>query len=153
MLEIQRAHTAQQVYVQSLQEKLSDISRYRSTIKIQEKIIRKFESLLNESNQEREQTLQDQNRERERRAAKENVQETPKVQEIPVQVVPPELVVNHNALVASLERENKMLLSKIHDLQFSLEKAQLEPTLAPPVQAKDDTLELFKMELEAERDA
>jgi hypothetical protein len=55
--------------------------------------------------------------------------------------------------VASLERENKMLLSKIHDLQFSLEKAQLATTLAPPVPAKDDTLELFKMELEAERDA
>lgn len=142
------------MYVQRLQDKLSDISRYRSTIKIQEQIIRKFESLLNESSNERAHIIkQDQLQEREQVKEREAIKEIPKVQDNPMQRLPPEMVANQNALVASLERENRMLLSKIHDLEFSLQKAQTKAAVIPPVQVKDDTLELFKMELEAERDA
>lgn len=130
MLEIQQAHTSQQIYVQRLQDKLSNISRYRSTIKIQEQIIRKFESLMNESTTEPE--IQ---------------KEISQIQER--STIPLEKVVNQDALVASLERENKMLLAKIHDLESCLDKVQNVPV--PHIKVQDDTIEMFKLELEAER--
>jgi len=148
MLEIQQAHTSQQVYVHRLQDKLDNISRYRSTIKIQEQIIRKFESLINDSTQAQEQIVQ-----QERMKERENFKDISKAEEKIVQSIPTEIVANQNAVVASLERENKMLLLKIHELEFSLEKAQLAAVAVHPVRANDDTLEQFKMELEAERDA
>ena len=125
MLEIQQAHTAQQVYVQKLQDKLSDISRYRSTIKIQEQIIRKFESLLKDSSQAQE--------------IKTPIPST--IERSPTETA------NQDALIA---RENRILLSRIQDLEFSLEKAAKSTNI---VREHDDTLETFKLELEAERNA
>ena len=134
MLEIQQAHTAQQVYVQKLQDKLSDISRYRSTIKIQEQIIRKFESLLNQSIKEQE----------ERKTFTQNTERETTVAE----TISHPVVTNHETLVASLERENKMLLSRIHDLETSLDQSR---KTSDQKQNYDDSLEVFKRELEAER--
>lgn len=66
-------------------------------------------------------------------------------------VISLEKLENQDALVSSLERENKMLLSKIHDLESCLVKAQNVPVALNKIQ--DDTIEMFKMELEAERNA
>ncbi len=137
-LEIQQAHMAQQVYVQKLQDKLSQIPRFKSAIKIQEQIIHRLESVL-ENNNNTVNNLQSETIKNETNKVNEDRMEGQKTNFLDSNST------THQILL--LEKENQELKNQILHLKMSLNGSKNEE-----INEQTDALLLdFRTELEMER--